>query len=201
MTMTQVLEKKAHLANFTRLDRTVSAAPAWLQELRKDGIDRFEVLGFPTIKHEEWRFTDVRPIARTEFKLGVADTGSAAKDVVGKFTFGRDCAIELVFVNGQYVAGMSNLGTLPKGVVVTSLGEAIKSNPAVERHFGKHADANANAFVALNQGFAGEGAYVQLSRGTTLKGAIHLLFVSTASGSPTVSHPRVLIVAEDNVEA
>jgi Fe-S cluster assembly protein SufD len=198
--MTQVMEE--NLAKFTRIEKSVAQAvlPGWLRALRQGGIERFEVLGFPTTKDEQWRFTDVRPIARTEFRLGVADIG-AAKEVVGKYTFGKDCAAELVFVNGQYVPTMSNLGILPRGVVVSSLGEAIQKNPAVEKHLGKHADANANAFVALNQGFAGEGAYVHLARGTTLAGAIHLLFVSTESGEPTVSHPRVLIVAEENVEA
>lgn len=200
--MTQVLEeKKVHLANFSRLQKAAAGVPAWLGELRKDGIDRFEVLGFPTTKDEQWRFTDVRPIARTTFSLGQADLAGAA-EVHKQFTFGRDCAVELVFVNGQYAPSLSNLAKLPKGVTVLSLGEAMKTAAVVvESHLGKYADPNANAFVALNQGFAGEGALVHLAKGTTLKGAIHLLFVSTASTTPTVSHPRVLIVAEDNVEA
>jgi Fe-S cluster assembly protein SufD len=203
--MTQVLEeKRSHVANFTRVERAIGggsgALPGWLQELRRDGIERFEVLGFPTTKDEEWRFTDVRGIARTKFALGAADPVEGKK-VVDKFTFGQDCAVELVFVNGQYVAAMSNLGRLPKGVTVASIGETVKGASGIEKQLGKYADANANAFVALNQGFAGEGAYVHLAKGVTLKGAIHLLFVSTAGVSPTVSHPRVLIVAEDNVEA
>ena len=183
--MTQVLEeKKAHLANFTRLEKAVAtaAAPAWLQGLRRDGIDRFEVLGFPTTKDEQWRFTDVRPIARTAFVLGQADIAGAA-EVHKQFTFGRDCAVELVFVNGQFAPSLSNLAKLPKGVTVSSLGDAIKNAAGVEKHLGKHADPNANAFVALNQGFAGQGAFVHLAKGTTLKGAIHLLFVSTPGAS------------------
>lgn len=199
--MTQVLEeKKAHLANFIRLEKSVAGAPAWLSELRKGGIARFEAVGFPTTKDEQWRFTDVRPIARTQFAIGQANLAGAA-EVHKQFTFGSDCAVELVFVNGVYAPSLSNSGKLPKGVTVLSLGEAIKGAAGIEKHIAKYADPNANAFVALNQGYVGEGAYVHLAKGTTLKGAIHLLFVSTGGATPTVSHPRVLIVAEENVEA
>src|SRR5690606_34182006 len=46
-----------------------------------------------------------------------------------------------------------------------------------------------------------DGGYVFLPRSATVEQPIHLLFISTASDAPTVSHPRVLVVAEDNVEA
>ena len=38
-------------------------APAWLRDLRERSITRFGELGFPTTKHEDWRFTNVAPIA------------------------------------------------------------------------------------------------------------------------------------------
>jgi len=42
-------------------------APAWLQSLRDAAFARFAELGFPTTHDEEWRFTNVAPIARTAF--------------------------------------------------------------------------------------------------------------------------------------
>ena len=44
-------------------------APAWLKTLRSRGRDAFEQSGFPTTRQEEWRFTNVSPIATTPFKL------------------------------------------------------------------------------------------------------------------------------------
>jgi Fe-S cluster assembly protein SufD len=51
------------LAEFTRQEK---AAP-WLQGLRDSAFQRFAELGFPTTHDEEWRFTNVAPIARSHF--------------------------------------------------------------------------------------------------------------------------------------
>ena len=48
-------------------------APAWLQSLRDAAFARFAELGFPTTHNEEWRFTNVAPIARTAFTPVAAD--------------------------------------------------------------------------------------------------------------------------------
>ena len=47
--------------------RPVELEP-WLFPLRKAGLARFAELGFPTLRHEDWRFTNVAPIAKLPFK-------------------------------------------------------------------------------------------------------------------------------------
>ncbi|HLI82569.1 MAG TPA: Fe-S cluster assembly protein SufD [Bryobacteraceae bacterium] len=43
----------------------------WVQALREAALERFQQLGFPTTHEEEWRFTNVAPIAKF-FKMGQA---------------------------------------------------------------------------------------------------------------------------------
>jgi len=62
--MTAVSEQVGKwLAEFTRQPE----AEPWLHQLREAGFRRFSELGFPTTHDEEWRFTNVAPIARTAF--------------------------------------------------------------------------------------------------------------------------------------
>ena len=42
--------------------------PSWLFPIRKAAISRFAELGFPTTHDEDWRFTNVAPIAKLPFK-------------------------------------------------------------------------------------------------------------------------------------
>ena len=58
-----------------------------------------------------------------------------------------------------------------------------------------------DAFGALNTAFLEDGAYVHVPRGVILENPVSILFVSTEHDSPTVSHPRNLIVAEENSQA
>ena len=64
--MTAVAEQTgAWLENFTKQQ---PAAP-WLQQLRETAFQRFTELGFPTTHDEDWRFTNVAPIAHMGDRL------------------------------------------------------------------------------------------------------------------------------------
>ena len=48
-----------------------AAAPTWLRELRARAAARFAAAGFPTVRQEAWRFTNVAPIADGAFRLAI----------------------------------------------------------------------------------------------------------------------------------
>ncbi len=191
-------------AAFTRFERDGGATAApWLDELRRSAFEQFARAGFPTRKLEEWRFTDVSAIAATPFELATASHDPAAIGHAQAFSFGAEASVELVFVNGYYKPQLSRLGKLPPGVRVMNLHDALAANePGVRPHLARHADVTADPFVALNTAFLRDGVYVYLPRGTTLDGPVHALFVTAAEGGArVVTHPRLLVVAEENVEA
>ncbi len=159
-------------------------------------------MGFPTTEEEEWRFTNVAPMARMQFALaGREDTGETP--VLREYTFG-EAAVELVFVNGRFSAELSRLEGLPKGAFVGSLAEAMRQrSDMVRKHLARHAKIESNPFVALNSGLLSDGALVHLPRGAVVEKVLHLIFVSTPGTDerPVISNPRVLVIAEENVEA
>lgn len=203
--MTQVAEEKGiHLSNFSRFEEEAAGAvQPWLDEIRQAGISRFKHTGFPGNKEEEWRFTNVAPIARVPFQLAPTTAHSpAAAEIVKRFSFGHEAVSELVFVDGYFVAQLSKLGKLPRGVKVTNVAKALETDESLlERHVGKYADITKNPFVALNAGFIRDGAFIHVPRGVVVEGPIHLLFVSTEGSDPTVSHPRSLVLVEQGAQA
>jgi Fe-S cluster assembly protein SufD len=201
--MTQVIDDKhVHLSNFDRFATQEGAGQPWLEKVRREAIARFDLVGFPTRKTEAWRFTNIDPIIRTPFLLGDLDVSDDVAATVKHYTFGREASVELVFVNGRYASILSKHGKLPRGAKVSSLASALESDAEIiEQHLGKYAAIEMNPFVALNTGFVSDGAFIHLPKGALVEAPIHLIFVSTAAAEPTVSHPRVLVVAEDNVEA
>ncbi|MBI1374592.1 MAG: Fe-S cluster assembly protein SufD [Phycisphaera sp.] len=198
--MTEVMtQPNAYRADFDRLIESSADAPAWLADLRRNAMERFEQLGFPTTKHEDWRFTNIKPIANTAFAL-CDGTASVPADEVDQYALGGISAARLVFVNGRYAAGLSLVRSLPTGVTLTSLAEAIATRDAeLEPHLGRHADFTDDAFAALNTAFITDGAYLHVEAGVTVDGPIHLLFISTENANettPHVSHPRNLVVVD-----
>jgi Fe-S cluster assembly protein SufD len=199
--MTQLLEVKDHyLADFMRASAAAGGAePAWLARMRESAINRFYESGFPTTDLEDWRFTDVGPIAETPFH-GATRAPDAAP--LAGITDGPLRSCQLAFVNGRFAPRISSTLGLPDGVRVRSLAEVLKAEPrALEPHLGRHADAGHHAFVSLNTAFFKDGAAIHVPRGVVVPEPIHLLFITIGDGDPAVFHPRVVIVLDDGAQA
>ncbi len=200
ITATQQLEN--YLESFTEFEKLAAGhALPWLRKLRRDAFARFCEAGFPTTHDEDWRFTNVSAIAQTPFRLARNGSVRLSQQELEPYRI-LGVACQLVFVNGHFARELSLLGKLPDGVKVNGLAEEISSNPgAIEPHLGRYLDIRRDAFCALNTAFVQDGAYVHIPRGTLLEEPICLLFVSTADDAPSMSHPRNLIVAEEDSQA
>ena len=168
---------------------------AWFNRLRANAVDCAGRLKVPTTRDEEWRFTDISPLAKLSFQpLRGASTMKAAD--VERFHL-DEAAIRLVFVDGTY---MPQFSTSPDrvrelGLVVTDLSTAISTHGvAIEPHLGRHAGFEHNLFTALNTAFLHDGALVVVPRDTPAGEPVHVLFIATQPEA--ASHPRCLLIAE-----
>jgi Fe-S cluster assembly protein SufD len=201
MTMTKQ-ETQTYLAHFEELEKRLSGnGVAPLSSLRRQAMERFITLGFPTIKHEEWKYTSVAPIARVPFQPAVRDEVAVMERDLKPF--GDVAACRLVFVNGRFAPHLSSdVSELPPGVRAGSLADALRSDSAiVEAHLAQYAHFDNHTFVALNTALMEDGAYVYIPRNRVIEEPIHLLFIATADGKPSVSHPRNLVVLDENSQA
>lgn len=170
-------------------------SPAWLRDLRERGIARFGELGFPTTKQEDWRFTNVAPIAQAQFRLAGSPAVRLPPSAVAPFLLGDADQHCLVFVNGRFNAELSRGGAWPAGVQVGALASALEADPGlIERHLGRQAAHG--AFAALNTAFLADGAYVHVPAGVQVEAPVQLLFLAAPGGEPLVTHPRTLVVVE-----
>jgi Fe-S cluster assembly protein SufD len=186
-----------YLEQFERVPKGTQQ-PAWVFPLRKSGLARFAELGLPTIKQEDWRFTNVAPIIELPFKpaLQPSQSGADPATVTGS-TFGSLTANRLVFLNGHYSSDLSSLQPENAGVVICSLGQALVQLPELlERHLSYQAQGSQNPFTALNTAFFQDGGFVHVPPGKSLRAPVHLLFLSTSVEPGTTSHPRNLVIAE-----
>ncbi|HEV8439402.1 MAG TPA: Fe-S cluster assembly protein SufD [Methylomirabilota bacterium] len=172
--------------------------PSWLRDVRRAAIGRFAERGLPTRRDEEWKYTSIAPIAETPFDLGADRTDDElTEEMIAPFCLSPEWR-RLVFVNGRYCAKLSTVGSLPRGVRIESLGEALYTDAEMLRpHLITSASAETpEAFAALNTAFWRDGAFVYVPAGADVTEPVHLLFVATAPGPPRIDHPRNLIVLE-----
>jgi Fe-S cluster assembly protein SufD len=191
-----------YLSQFERLERVVAGSrQAWFIPNRREAMARFLELGFPTIRDEEWRHTNVRPIAETAFEPAHADGAGLTRAWLEPFRFGDTTSL-LVFVNGRYAPHLSSLRALSKGVRVGNLAEAMGVDAElVKPHLARQACFQDHAFRALNTALMEDGAFIHIPVGRVVEGPIHLLFVTSGPEQVVMTHPRNLIVMGDDSQA
>jgi len=173
--------------------------PGFLREARQQAARTFAAHGFPTVREEAWRNTSVRAVAATVFRPLAGPARNVAPAEVQPYRIAG--AHELVFVDGHYVAGLSELRELPHGVEVRSLAAAIlKPTESMELHLARHAD-NDHPFVALNTACFQDGGLVELAPDAAMDAPIHLLHISTEPHAPAASHVRHVIIAGGGSQA
>ena len=180
------------------------ALPQWLRSIKEDAMERFVDLGFPTTRLEQWKYTNVAPIARTELKPASNGVESSTLDL-SKLGLVSTPAATLAFVNGHYSAALSSLSTQASEdarLRTGNLGEFLKNDDEnVRGRLTRYADYQDHAFVALNTAFFEDGAFIQIPSRTVVQEPIYIVFYSDGAGKGTLINPRVLILAGESSES
>jgi len=180
------------------LERLLAGQPALppsplssLNALRAEAVDRVGVLTVPTIRDEDWRFTDLTPLTRQTFQ---PVRGGAPRTNVDVARFDLDeASTRLVFVDGVYAPELSRVAA--GGAIAVNLATAdAAQGEMIARHLGRYVDFRDNVFAALNTAFIHDGALVIVPAEATIAAPIHLLFI--AAEKDAASYPRTLVVAD-----
>src|SRR5258708_3737091 len=135
---------------------------AWLERLRESAMDRFLESGFPSVREEEWKYTNVAAIAKSNFRPARSSeltpkSNTRAKQLTSVPEAGSS---QLVFVDGVFRSDLSSLTALPEQVVAIDLTKAIadeRYSDIVRTHLARQADYVVNGFTALNTAFINHG--------------------------------------------
>lgn len=175
--------------------RRPPSAPAWLNGLRESAIQDFRRNGFPTLRHEDWKYTDVRPIVKRNFVVAEPESSAARTELLDRYSFRQMQCHELVFINGRFSADCSQVGDLDGGVRLQSLAEALQGDEAIIRSaLESYRSQNNTAFDDLNSAFFSDGTCLHLPDNTEIEQPIHLLFLCEQGTRAAACHIRNLIL-------
>ncbi|MEM9683663.1 MAG: Fe-S cluster assembly protein SufD [Pseudomonadota bacterium] len=191
----------AFVSRYEEARGNLLGAADWIAHLRDDAARSFSGQGLPTRRVEDWKYTDLAKLRGVAFD-GAAEPGPVTQASLPALLFGRDSKLRMVFVNGRFDADLSTIGTLPDGVRLMSLREALVSAPELlEGRVGATLPLDDAPLAALNTAFMSDGVVLQLDDGANLAEPLEILAVGTGGEAPPVYHPRNLIIAGKNAHA
>ena len=162
---------------------------------RKENFSHFNEIDFPTIKHEEWKYTNLQPLLKQEFDLET-DLNDINHNQIKEYILNESDTYLLVFVNGEFNIELSRFDS--KNAHLSSLKNVSSDYKSlIEKYWNSCLPKNGDAFVSLNNALAQEGAFVYIPKGVVLDKPIQIIYASTGS-KPMFLQTRALIIAEEN---
>ncbi|HEX8722302.1 MAG TPA: Fe-S cluster assembly protein SufD [Pyrinomonadaceae bacterium] len=197
--MSQAVKEKSIYADAFRefAGRVAGGEPGWVARLREGAFARFEELGFPTTDEEDWKYTNVAPVARKAFMPAGGGGAELEGAAVEPFVAAESRRSRLVFVNGVYSPARSSLEALPPEVFAGDIGAALGGGHAetLWEHLGRLSGEGSGAFDALNTAFHSGGALLRVPAGVEVGAPVQLLFLTAPGADEAAAFPRVLVVA------
>ncbi|HEX6717407.1 MAG TPA: Fe-S cluster assembly protein SufD [Pyrinomonadaceae bacterium] len=180
--------------------RELSPSVVWLELVRSSAMDRFEQIGFPSVKDEEWKYTNLAALAKEDF-VPALGSGEIAVADVNRFAYPETANAHLVVVNGFLREDLS-ITTGLQDVVAIDLFSAVadaRYNKLVRKYLARNAGYHNNGLTALNTAFLQSGVFLWIPKNVKLETPLQITFVADAENG--ASFPRLLVVAEENSSA
>lgn len=166
--------------------------------MRKAALDRFEAQGFPTTRDEEWKYTNLKPVLKQDYKILLKSEAAVTFAEIKQFLLSDLDTYKLVFINGKYSSWLSD--TTHVGFDVCTFAAALNKYPDIIANFLGKAAPEGSSFVDLNTAFADDGAFIRVKANQTVDKPIEVLYLTTDENGATFSQIRNLIIAEQNAE-
>jgi Fe-S cluster assembly protein SufD len=200
MINTQVATREMFLAGLVNQCEKLGAANAkssayGLNDLRDIATQYVLAASFPTVRDEEWRFTDLSSLLQIQFNVPQSNQSAIAlSDIIMPVKDKGDLPLRLVFVNGVYAPDLSAVN-LPDFYVGNLSNAPEKYQARIADILSQHKQQT-EVFTALNIAGLVDSAVVFVPANMSIALPIHLLFLTAPGASPTMCQPHCVVIAE-----
>lgn len=196
---TEPIDLKTELiADFQRREQAMNGeSKTPFHQTRQQAMERFETLGFPTPRNEEWKYSNVRNLISHTYNFSGEHTVSA--EIIREISIPNLTGNVLYFVNGHYEPSLSRVVSPAEQMTILPLREAVQNHPElVGTYFGALTNTQDEAFTALNTAFAGEGIFIHVPKGKVVEESVVMYFINDARAENVGAQPRNLFIIEEN---
>ena len=181
------------------IKQQTQTSPAWLDKIRKESLMRFFDFGIPTVRDEEWKYTNLSSLLQHHYLIAGQEGFKPTPE------FNRYCdpeGINIVFINGIFSKELSNLKNDIKGLKIQTFQEALAENPKnLQTLFEKYSSGQETTFISLNKALTKDGILIEVDKNAIIEKMIHVLHLANVSQGPGVFAPRTLVSLGKSSEA
>ncbi len=165
-----------------------------LYNWRRRAFDKFRQQGFPSIRQEDWKYTNLVPYLKEELQTDLPshDYNEITPETVQKFYINKLEANVLVLVNGELNTSLSSFHG-DGDVSIQSINSAA-DHELYRPYMGKEIDLRHDTLAALNSALFNDGLFIEVRANAVVEKPLHIINLYT-SPKNIFLQPRHLIVA------
>jgi Fe-S cluster assembly protein SufD len=168
-----------------------------LSERRQTALEAFRKQGIPTVKHEDWKYTNLKSIANQVIE-SPSEADSPSFTAEGLLAYGL---LKICFINGQYSEEHSSDFSDSK-IKVMDFQTALATMPELlEKHYGKYTANQDESLSALNLALSNTGSVIYLADNQTFETPIIIQNILDLKHQASACNVHHLIVMGKNSEA
>lgn len=171
----------------------------WLRVLKNEAASWVSDMPLPNRKMEAWRYTPIEFLDRTAFSVDTEETpfeALALTDIEELLLPDSESCDRVVFVNGRYAPGLSDL-TAGSGIKLYTLAGGSKLPSGFKREIG-NADLSDRFFYTLNNALMSDGAVIHVNQQAGDRRRLELLHITVGMPDPVIHNPRHLVILESD---
>ncbi|MDO5617119.1 MAG: SufD family Fe-S cluster assembly protein, partial [Cruoricaptor ignavus] len=175
-------------------------AHRFLDEARISALQKFENLGFPTKKDEEYKYTNLREITEKDYNFFPKEVHNISKEQIAELHLGEENFDWIVFINGKLHKELSKVSI--ENAEFLSFNYALndeKHKEVFDKYFNQIADDKL-AFTNLNLAYAQNGFFLKVPKNTVIEKPIHVFYLSQNQEENTFYNTRNLLIVEDGAK-
>lgn len=171
--------------------------PDWLKQYRRNSLSVYETLPIETSPLYN-KYTDAKRMDPKQVSLSVSTT-----DIIPNFLKKRLTELEketCIIQIGTHIHKISISDELKsKGLVISSIEDAIKNNPELVKKSLESSNANTDKFTALNNAAFNSGIFIHIPKNLILERPIHFVTCLSDDGLSVIS--RNIVFADESSKA
>ncbi|MCT3802456.1 Fe-S cluster assembly protein SufD [Elizabethkingia anophelis] len=168
----------------------------FLDDKRMAALAKFQEIGFPKKKNEEYKYTNLAEIVNKEYNFFPKKEHNVSKKDLDALHIGEENFDYIVFINGELRKEFSKISI--ENVEFLSFNYALndeKHKEVFEKYFNTitHED---NPFADLNLAYCKYGFFLHVPKNTVIEKPIHVFYLSQNQEKNTFYNTRNLLIAE-----
>ena len=185
-----------------------------MQDLKSAALAYFESHGLPTRKLERWKYTDLARKLKAEQIMSLGPDDISEPELSASI-FGDDSgknldtgliddlglissagkAVRLYFCSGVWLESLLDIKSLPNGVKIRSLADAVNNNSNIAAKSYADLDYKNEPMRALNQAMAGSGVEIVIEDGVSCDEVFEFIYLDSFVPKQDAEQSSVLAVS------